>query len=191
MVRPRLARFLPRRRALQDGQVEQARRRRLDAHERRLERQAVRLDELSRRLNVHADRLDRQRNRLDNQSRRLDQFTERVQSWTPFIANARVEFGAISGQLAALEKRVAELEAPPVDGGDANDRQEARSIVEAVRAEHARVRARLTLISAYEERLRRLEIAMREVVRVGGIVPEPMPFELPTAVAEAEAKRLA
>jgi chromosome segregation ATPase len=174
MARPR---FL---RALRRGAGANPVANRLRAHEQRLNRQADRLDRMARRL-------DRQYDRLDNQARRIDQYSDRVQTWTPFIANLRVESGAISTQLAALETRVARLEAAPVDPGTENERAEARSIVEAARAEHAQVRARLTLIAAYEERLRRLEVAMREVVRVGGIVPEPMPWQLPVEPVDSPA----
>ncbi len=41
--------------------------------------------------------------------------------------------------------------------GSLEDLPESRLLVDVVREEHARVRARLSLVSAYEERLRRLE----------------------------------
>jgi hypothetical protein len=44
--------------------------------------------------------------------------------------------------------------------GALEDLPEARRLVEVIREEHSRVRARLALVSAYEERLRRLETRM-------------------------------
>lgn len=63
--------------------------------------------------------------------------------------------------LAALDERVAVLERPPVrlPGGQPLP-AEARDLVEEVRAEHARVRARLTAVALYEERIGRVEQAV-------------------------------
>lgn len=77
------------------------------------------------------------------------------------IADLERELVRVSPQLAALEERVeqlaARLSAPPV--GEVDDAQlaEARSLVDEVRAEHARVRARITAATVFEERLRVLE----------------------------------
>jgi chromosome segregation ATPase len=60
-------------------------------------------------------------------------------------------------QVAAVDERVAVLERPAPDAGDQDERQEARSLVEEVRAEHARVRARLSAVATYEHRIARVE----------------------------------
>ena len=67
------------------------------------------------------------------------------------------ELARVAPQVAALETRVEQKARPTVLTGELEDVTEARSLVEIVRDEHARVRARLSLVSAYEERLRRLE----------------------------------
>lgn len=64
--------------------------------------------------------------------------------------------------VAAVDERVGTLERTRVAGEDAGPVDEAeiaqaRSLVEEVRAEHAKVRARLTAIARYEERIARLE----------------------------------
>lgn len=76
------------------------------------------------------------------------------------IADLERELLRLSPQVAALEQRVEDLrvriEDPAFTGDDA-ERAEARSLVEEVRAEHARVRARISAASVFEERLRVLE----------------------------------
>jgi chromosome segregation ATPase len=66
----------------------------------------------------------------------------------------------LSPQVAALEERLETLrervEGPGFTGTDA-ERDEARSLVEEVRAEHARVRARISAATVFEERLRVVE----------------------------------
>ena len=76
------------------------------------------------------------------------------------IADLERESNRVAPQLAALEARVEDLReqiaAAPVPGSSA-DQDEARSLVEEVRTEHARVRARITAATVFEERLRVLE----------------------------------
>lgn len=72
----------------------------------------------------------------------------------------RDQVDRISRQLSALEERVAGLERPPAVLDGAPPPAEARELLEEVRAEHARVRARLTAAALYEERLGRLEQAI-------------------------------
>jgi uncharacterized protein involved in exopolysaccharide biosynthesis len=76
------------------------------------------------------------------------------------IADLERELMRLSPQVAALEQRLEELRArlddPAFTAGDA-ERAQARSLVEEVRAEHARVRARISAASVFEERLRVLE----------------------------------
>ena len=76
------------------------------------------------------------------------------------IADLERELVRLSPQVAALEERVERIsrqlsgEPAPVDDADL---AEARSLVDEVRAEHARVRARITAATVFEERLRVLE----------------------------------
>jgi chromosome segregation ATPase len=64
------------------------------------------------------------------------------------------ELRRLAAHVAAMDSRVASLERPTPGGG------EAPSEVEEVRAEHARVRARVSAVAQYEERLARVEEAL-------------------------------
>ena len=88
--------------------------------------------------------------RLAHLERRMDE----VQRESAWAAN---ELARIAPQVAAFETRLEQKAHPEVLTGELADLPEARSLVEVIREEHARVRARLALVSAYEERLRRLE----------------------------------
>ena len=116
-----------------------------------LEPLRARFDEDVRRLRGDLDRrLGELDGRVGSLERRLDA-VERQADWS---AN---ELARLAPQVAALETRVEQKARPTVLAGELADLPEARSLVEVVREEHARVRARLSLVSAYEERLRRLE----------------------------------
>jgi hypothetical protein len=66
--------------------------------------------------------------------------------------------------LAALDQRVAMLERPPVSAAPGFPLSlEARDLVDEVRTEHARIRARLTAVSLYEERIGRIEQAVESL----------------------------
>lgn len=70
------------------------------------------------------------------------------------------ELNRIAPQLAALEGKVEDLrqhleDTPRPDGDD--DLRVARSLVDTIQREHERVRIRLSAVSTYEERLRRIE----------------------------------
>ena len=91
--------------------------------------------------------------RLAELERRLDS-VERESAWT---AN---ELARLNPQVSAFETRLEKQARPEVLTGALEDLPEARNLVEVIREEHARVRARLALVSAYEERLRRLEARM-------------------------------
>ena len=88
--------------------------------------------------------------RIGDLERRLDA-VERESSWS---AN---ELARLGPQAAAFETRLEQQARPVVLTGELADLPEARLLVDVVREEHARIRARLSLVSAYEERLRRLE----------------------------------
>jgi len=70
------------------------------------------------------------------------------------------EVNRISPQLAALETKVEDLrqqlEAVPV-AADGQEVAESRRLVEAIQREHQQIRVRLSAVTTYEERLRRIE----------------------------------
>jgi uncharacterized coiled-coil protein SlyX len=106
------------------------------------------LHDLVRRIDeLHAEK------RLAELERRLDP-VERESAWS---AN---ELARLNPQVSAFETRLEKQARPEVLTGALEDLPEARNLVEVIREEHARVRARLALVSAYEERLRRLEARM-------------------------------
>jgi predicted nucleic acid-binding Zn-ribbon protein len=84
----------------------------------------------------------------------LDQLGGRV-AWT------ENEMRRMSAHLAAVDERLAGVERPvtPGQSGETED-HEARTLVDEIREEHARIRARLTAIARYEERIGRLEAAI-------------------------------
>ena len=76
------------------------------------------------------------------------------------IADLERELMRLSPQVAALEARVEELRLRldgDVSAPAPEDLGEARQLVDEVRSEHARVRARISAATVFEERLRVLE----------------------------------
>lgn len=103
-----------------------------------------RLADLDRRLTDIEKRLKRQRRELDQASRDASTRLSQIQRLVP--------------QLAALEVRVSEQQRSSVlVTGTPSEMEEARSVVDEVRREHDRVRARLSGVAWYEDRLRKLE----------------------------------
>jgi uncharacterized protein involved in exopolysaccharide biosynthesis len=90
-----------------------------------------------------------------------DEVTVRLNRQHERIAELERELARVSPQVAALEERLAGLTAPPAspDLGTvlAGDDPAAADLLDAIRAEHARVRARISAAAKYEERLRQLE----------------------------------
>ncbi|GAB3357426.1 hypothetical protein [Modestobacter lapidis] len=118
-------------------------------HLHRLER---RLDDLAGRDRELDERIAEQARRVEQLERRMEP-VERESSWS---AN---ELARLAPQAAAFEARLEQQrERAEVITAELTDLPEARTLVEVVREEHARVRARLSLVSSYEERLRRLEL---------------------------------
>jgi DNA repair ATPase RecN len=100
------------------------------------------------------------RERLDRQAERLGRLEKRgFDTYKEAEFHVR-EMKRIAPQLAALERRVEEIRqrleaAPRVD--EPAELAESRSLIEEVRREHAQVRVRLSAVTSYEERLRRIE----------------------------------
>ncbi|SEK25705.1 hypothetical protein SAMN04515665_101237 [Blastococcus sp. DSM 46786] len=119
--------------------------RRLDELTARIDRLAAAID--LKNVSERVDRLDQVAHAGEERLRRLDEQS----TW-----NAH-QISRLAPQAAALEQRLERQARPVVVQTDGQDLPEARSLVEVVREEHARVRARLSTLSAYEERIRRLE----------------------------------
>jgi DNA repair exonuclease SbcCD ATPase subunit len=145
----------------------------------------ARLAEMQGRLDTQGARLDSQRERIDKvasqakelaarQKIQLAKVRELVAALTARLGEmetavhlARVDHGRMSGQVGSLEERLADLEAArqagPLAATD-EERDEAHSLVQAVRREHDQVRVRMQVVSSYEERLRRVEEAVVEAL---------------------------
>lgn len=113
----------------------------------------VRLDHLSE-LFSRVDRLDAEARpgRIDDLDRRFSD-VERIQRWSHSELERIVpQIAAQESQLEALRQKIAAVPAsdqPQVD--------EARSLIDDIRREHSQIRARLTAVAQYEDRLRKLE----------------------------------
>lgn len=96
--------------------------------------------------------------RLDSLERRLDEFGQRLDKighdnfWTA------EEMRRVAPQVAALDSRLEDLRQGmhPVSGS-VEEIEQARNVLDEVRREHERVRARLTAVAWFEDRLRKLE----------------------------------
>lgn len=89
-----------------------------------------------------------------------DDTGERVADLERRLGDAVREIARIGPQLAALEERVEDLRArlqDPPPSAEPGEVEAARSVLDEVRAEHARVRARISAATVFEERLRVLE----------------------------------
>lgn len=86
---------------------------------------------------------------------------QRLEALENEMAVVRVDLDRIATDLRSLEQRLDAITvgADPVTG-NAVEVAEARDVLQAVRSEHARVRARLQVVSRYEERIRRIEEAV-------------------------------
>jgi DNA repair exonuclease SbcCD ATPase subunit len=122
------------------------------------------------------------RQRLDTQHRRIAklerQLGERLPQAVEKANRATNELQRLEPQLASLEQRLEELRQrydTRIDPGTGDEQAEAARLVDLVRREHEQIRARMTAISWYEERLRRLE------ERAGaGDSPGDPPLDRPT-----------
>ncbi|RZU33050.1 hypothetical protein [Blastococcus saxobsidens] len=124
----------------------------------RVEEQVVELRDL-------VGALERTTRELADRGTELDKRLGELERWVGDVAResswSANELARLAPQAAAFEARLEQQARPTVLTGELADLPEARLLVDVVREEHARVRARLSLVSAYEERLRRLELALR------------------------------
>ncbi len=78
-----------------------------------------------------------------------------------------VEHGRMSFQFGSIEQRLGEIEQRIATGtfvADDAEQAEARRLVDEVRREHDQARVRFQIVSHYEERLRRVESALLELL---------------------------
>jgi uncharacterized coiled-coil protein SlyX len=90
----------------------------------------------------------------------------RLDSLDASVAVIRVELEHIAHHLRALEQRLDDSESPGasvIATGTGAETSEAQNVLDEVRREHARIRARFQVISRYEERIRRLEQAVTKL----------------------------
>ncbi|HEX7662299.1 MAG TPA: hypothetical protein VF444_22765 [Pseudonocardiaceae bacterium] len=102
--------------------------------------------------------LDNLRHALAGLRGDVDDLRGRIEELRGRMGPVETELHQIGVQQGAAETRISALERPAVAG--ATD-PESVALVEEIRAEHARVRARLTAMSHYEERIGRLEETLR------------------------------
>ena len=120
------------------------------------------------RLRTRVDELKQQVARHDQRLKTLEARVTELRRATALQTRERdnrdSQLGSIEVRLADLEQRLAdtasESTATPPDG----DRLAAgRELLDEVRTEHARIRARMQVVSGYEERLRRVEESVAEL----------------------------
>jgi chromosome segregation ATPase len=116
-----------------------------------------------RRHEQHGRQLERQAKQIARLKADLAAVQGRLKPVELDSNHREIEHGRLSVQVGVLETRLNQLEERLGAGtfvADDAQAAEARSLVEAVRREHEQVRARLQLVSSYEERLRRVEEAV-------------------------------
>lgn len=106
-----------------------------------------------------ADDLERFRARLNRIAKRTEKVEETSKATAREAEFHLREVKRISPQLAALHSVVEDLRQALETAPSADDEQlrETRELVELVRREHEQVRVRLSAVTRYEERLRRIE----------------------------------
>lgn len=121
-----------------------------------------RLREVESQLGSHQERLQRQRQRLDDQRARLDHQRDRLEGFEVEVTELGVVYGRLEHQIAALEVRAADMATDRTElAATDTERAEARRLLDEVQDEHARIRARFQVVTRYEERVRRLEQALK------------------------------
>ena len=127
---------------------------------------------------THAAALKTLRSRVDDHERRSarqDELLKDLQAKVTYLDRARTmeaaererrdaQFGTIEVRLAELEQRLHDARTQVGSTTpDGEELAEAQALVDDVRTEHARIRARMQVVSAYEERLRRVEESVAEL----------------------------
>jgi chromosome segregation ATPase len=110
--------------------------------------------------------------RLKTLEREVAALRERVRPVELASNRREVEHGRVSVQVGVLEQRLGEIEERIATGtfvADDAEQAEARRLVDEVRHEHQQARVRFQIISHYEERLRRVEQALVELLDDGDL----------------------
>jgi flagellar biosynthesis chaperone FliJ len=104
------------------------------------------------------------RERLATQNRRISRLEARLNERLPeAVGKANrtyAQLERLQPQLAAVEQRLEELRQrldTRIDPGTTAEQQEAQRLVDVLRREHEQIRSRMSAITWYEERLRKLE----------------------------------
>lgn len=118
------------------------------------------------RLDAHARTLRAQRDKHRDLTTQVADFKARLKQVERESRIRNAEHDRLSLQYGAIEHRLGSIE-QQISAGTfvANDADagEARQLVDAIRREHEQIRARLQIVSAYEERLRRVETTLTEL----------------------------
>jgi hypothetical protein len=122
-------------------------------------------------LSTLRTRLDEQKQRIARQDQRMKALEARVKDLNRATSLDLREGERRDSHVGALEVRLADLEQLLADSAsgvaakrpDEEQLAAGRSLLDEVRTEHARIRARMQVVSAYEERLRRVEESVTEL----------------------------
>jgi exonuclease VII small subunit len=122
-------------------------------------------------LSTLRTRLDDQKQRVTRQDQRLKALEARVKELGRATAldlregeRRDAHVGSLEVRLADLEQGLADLRSGVAATAPDDDQLAAgRTLLDDVRTEHARIRARMQVVSAYEERLRRVEESVTEL----------------------------
>lgn len=131
----------------------------------------ARVAALEERLQRSDDALAELQRRVGEQEGRQGYVDGRLDRLEGDLAWNSSEIERLAPQAASFESRLERAARPIVVTGELESLPEARLLVDVVREEHARARARLALISAYEERIRRLEARVAQYASAPTEVP--------------------
>lgn len=107
-----------------------------------------------------------QRQRLTKQQERIAELAERAESAEVRASRVSTVYAVLEQQIASMETRLDELSTQVRDDtlpATQGEREEGRKLLDEIREEHSRIRARFGVMVRYEERIRRLEIALKPV----------------------------
>ncbi len=107
-----------------------------------------------------------QRKRLGSQADRLAGLAERVEAVELRASRVGTVYAVLEQQIASMETRLDRLVTQVTDTtlpATEDERAEGRTLLEEIREEHSRIRARFGIMARYEERIRRLEAALKPV----------------------------
>jgi hypothetical protein len=142
---------------------------RVVAQGQRLDTQKTRIAAQSREQARISKQLQEQTKQVERLAKAVSEMQELKARLVPFDKASKLrelEHGRFSYQIGGIEQRLGALEQRLSDGtfvADDAATAEARSIIDEVRREHEQIRIRMQIVSAYEERLRRVETSVAEL----------------------------